>query len=316
MVLYALESGTILARAVGSVLQHEVRLLMGLEAEIAPGDILIGDRAFGCYVVAAWLQHRKAEVIARVPVRSRKVDFRKRRRRLGPGDAVFFWKRPGGRSPLLAAAQWDQLSEELEVRLIRAVIGRPGHRSVCITLVTTLLDAKLYPAAEIVRAYARRWRLEMTFDDLKTTMGMEMLRGHSPQMLQLEVLAFLVAHNFIRWLMLQAARHGHTDVGRISFKGTIDGLRQWCSAMTAAGSNRARKTRPTLHTMWQALLQTLAADQVPLRPGRQEPRAVKKPRKYPPLNRPRHHYRERPGRNTRRRISNAKSKAKMSSRLK
>lgn len=315
VVLFALESGTILARAVGSLHQSELRLLMGLGAQFAAGDILMGDRHFGCYLLAAWLRQFKADVIARVPMRSRKVDFRKTKRRLGPNDAIFIWKRPGRRSPLLEVAEWNELPGEMEIRLIRASIVMRGYRTVRITLMTTLLDAGLYPAAEIVSAYGRRWRLEMTIDDLKTSMGMEMLRGQTPAMLQREVLAFFVAHNFIRWLMVQAAQQGKVDLDRISFTGTMDALRQWCTAMARVhGAPNVKKRR--LRDLWHELLRTLAADQVPLRPGRDEPRAVKKPRKYPPLNRPRRQYKGRLSRNTRRRIANAKSKAEKAVSLK
>ena len=74
-----------------------------------------------------------------------------------------------------------------------------------VTLVTTLLDPELYPAQEILQAYLRRWRLEMCLDDLKTTLEMEMLAGRSPQMLQKELYARLIAHNLIRCTMAQAA---------------------------------------------------------------------------------------------------------------
>ena len=153
----------------------------------------------------------------------------------------------------------------------------------------------------------------MTFDDLKTTMGMEMLRGQTPAMLQRELLVFLIAHNFIRWIMVQAAQRGQVDLDRISFKGTMDALRAWCTAMAQAGGTPHVKKR-RLSALWDHLLQTLAADRVPLRPGREEPRAIKKPRRHPPLNRPRKQYLGRPSRNTRRRIANAKTKAKTASR--
>lgn len=308
VVLFALESGTILARAAGSLLQSELRLLMDLHAAIDRDDVIIGDRFYGCYVVAAWLRQRSADLLARVPVRARRVDFRKTRRRLGPNDAIFVWRRPGNRSPLLTPAQWGQLPAELEVRMIRVPVVSRGYRTEWITLVTTLLDAKLFPASEIVEAYGRRWRLEMTIDDLKTTLGMEMLRGQTPEMLKREVLVFLVAHNFIRWVMVQAAKHGHTDITCISFKGTMDALRQFSIALSRCAGKGCRRTRPA--ALWKKLLETLVADQVPLRPGRQEPRAIKKPNKYPPLNRPRAQYRGRLSRNARRRKANAKLNTK------
>ena len=47
------------------------------------------------------------------------------------------------------------------------------------------------------------------------------------------------------------------------------------------------------HQLWDDLLLNLARDQVPERPGRREPRAVKRrPKPYPLLTRPRRRYRE------------------------
>jgi hypothetical protein len=67
----------------------------------------------------------------------------------------------------------------------------------------TLLDAQLYPAEEILRAYLRRWRLEMCLDDLKTSLRMEMLRSRSPDLVRKEILAGLIAHNLVRWTAAQ-----------------------------------------------------------------------------------------------------------------
>ena len=103
--------------------------------------------------------------------------------------------------------------------------------------------------------------------------------------------------------MLQAVEQDTQALDRISFKGTLDSFRQWSCAMAQlqprAGGKRRRE-------MWQRLLETLRADAVPERPGRREPRAVKRRPKYDWLNKPRHQYEERPSRNARRRISRAK----------
>jgi hypothetical protein len=56
-----------------------------------------------------------------------------------------------------------------------------------------------------------------------------------------------------------------------------------------AQANKAKKRQP----LWDTLLRTLAQDLVPERPGRREPRAVKRrPKPYPLLNKPRHQFRE------------------------
>jgi hypothetical protein len=184
---------------------------------------------------------------------------------------------------------------------------RRGFRTEHLVLVTTLLDPALYPAAEILAAHARRWRLEMCLDDLKTTLGMENLRCLRPEMVQKELLIFLTAHNLMRWLMAEAASHGGVELDGLSFKGSLDAFRQWSHALAQQnGSHRRRRTR-----LWHQLLETLVADLLPVRPGRHEPRAVKKRSKYPPLNKPRHQYRSRWSRGKRRRIAKARKRASL-----
>ena len=171
--------------------------------------------------------------------------------------------------------------------MIQVKVARPGCRTHTLTLLTTLLDPVKYPAAEIAAVYLRRWRLELCLDDLKTTLGMESLRCQSPAMLKKELRAFLIAHNLLRWVMAQAAREHAVDLDRISFTGTLDAFRHFASAMAQA------KTPQRRGQIWAELLRTLAEDWVPERPGRREPRAVKRrPKAYPRLTHPRHEYRE------------------------
>ena len=181
------------------------------------------------------------------------------------------------------------------VRIVRGSLWRKGFRIRQVTLVTTLVDPQLYPAEEILQAYLRRWRLEMCFDDLKTTMGMEMLRCKSPARIQKELLMFLVAHNLIRLLIIQAVQTHRVAIERISFKGSIDALRQFTQAICQAPTKRKRRQ------LWEELLRALAADLLPDRPGRREPRAIKRIKhKYPRLDRSRTKFKDHPKRNLRR----------------
>ena len=160
-------------------------------------------------------------------------------------------------------------------------------------MVTTLLDPELYPAQQILEAYLQRWRMEMCFDDLKTTLQMEQLSCQSPKMVHKELLVFLTAHNFLRWIMAQAAQDHQVALERLSFKGCLDGFRQFNLALSQLGQakNRARKRE----SLWSSFLRTLCRDLVPDRPGRREPRAVKRRQKYDWLNKPRHLWKDRPG---------------------
>jgi len=149
----------------------------------------------------------------------------------------------------------------------------------------------LYPAADIIELFLRRWEMEISFRDLKTTLGMEKLSCRSPHMIEKELRMFLIAHNCLRALMAQAASSSNTPCRRISFKGTMDTIRSFYPAMLRASSKRA------LNRLHKRLLEVLADDHLPLRPDRKEPRAVKKrPKPYPLLTKPRRLFKEAPHR--------------------
>ena len=142
---------------------------------------------------------------------------------------------------------------------------RPGIRTRVITLVTTLLDAEQYPAAELATLYLSRWRIEINFRHLKTTMKMEVLHCHSVVGVLKELYLFAVAYNLVRLVMLAAARRQDVPVERISF---IDALR-WL-----------RDATPTTP------LTPLVVN--PERLNRFEPRVLKRrTKKYPLMTKPR-----------------------------
>jgi hypothetical protein len=295
VVLFCLTSGAIVSMLSGNLLTSELCLLHQMLAQFKAGDIALGDRGFGNYVVVGLLRALQVDFIGRS---ARRVDGRRRQRRLGRNDWLVRWRRSPNASAVLSPKQWDQLPKELTVRIVRGSLWQPGFRVRQVTLVTTLLDPALYPAEQILRAYARRWRLEMCLDDLKTTLGMEMLRCQSPAMVQKEVYLHLIAHNLIRLLLAQAASVHPVSRERMSFKGALDALRQFSQALCQA---RSRSKRGQL---WDELLRTLAADLLPERPGRREPRAVKRQKnKYPRLDRPRDKFRDHPKRHVRRQRS-------------
>jgi len=285
VVLFSLTSGAVLNVVLGRLRHHDLRVFRQLWEQLKKGDILLGDRAWGEYTTLAGLPGQGVDVVARLHAR-RKVDFRKAQR-LAKYDGLFVWTKGSTPSKILTPKQWRQLPAQIQVRVIRFTATIRGFRSRRVTLVTTLTDAQLYPAAEIIALYARRWRLELCLRDLKTTMGMETLRCKTPDMAEKELLAYLVAHNLIRCVMAEAVARYAVALERISFKGTVDGLRQYSEAM---GRARNRKMRQQL---WDDLLWHLARDLVRLRPGREEPRAVKRrPKPYPLLNKPRRCFQE------------------------
>lgn len=283
VVLMSLTSGAVLNVLTGSLHDHDLRLLRALWEQLKKGDILLGDRAYGEFTTLAGLPPLGVDVVARLHQR-RKVDFRQATR-LGKNDGLFTWAKPGQQSDILSRKEWRRLPEQITVRIIRFTATIRGFRDRRLTLVTTLLDAQLYPAEELAALYARRWRLELCLRDLKTTMGMEVLRGKSPDLAEKELLAYLAAHNLVRCVMAEAVAQHQVDLERVSFKGSVDALRQYSDAMGKARNKKLRRQ------LWADLLANLAGDLVRHRPNRTEPRAVKRrPKPFPLLNQPRRQF--------------------------
>jgi hypothetical protein len=297
VVLCSLLSGTVVALTQGAVNFSELALLHGLADRLAAGDILVGDRGFGCYPLIAWLKYDLGiDFIGRT---RRRVDGRRRLKRLGGNDWLLLWKKtPSCTSLWLSALERAVLPPQMTLRAIKGSCYQKGFRVRRVTVVTTLLDPTLYPASEILQAYLRRWRLEMCLDDLKTTLQMDTLRSRSPAMVQKELYTRLIAHNLVRSTMAQAASEHHVPLDRLSFKGSLDALRHFTQAQASARSKAKRQS------LWKLLLQTLAFDLVPERPGRREPRAVKRRKNsYPRLCVSRRIFRDPPKREVRRKIA-------------
>jgi hypothetical protein len=86
-------------------------------------------------------------------------------------------------------------------------------------LITTLLDHRTAPAAELAGAYAQRWEIETALDELKTHQRgpRAVLRSKSPELVTQEIWGHLCCHYAIRSLMFDAADHAGHDPDRVSF---------------------------------------------------------------------------------------------------
>jgi hypothetical protein len=285
--VFSLATGVLLDYAKGNKHQHELTLLQKLLDQFKAGDLVLADRGFSSYTLLALLLRRGAHSLFRLHQR-RPADLRKGKR-LGKNDRLVIWQKPWPwqRPRYLPKAVWNLIPQQLSVRVVRFILAVPGFRAQSVTLVTTLLDPQAYPAEELARLYVRRWRIELWFRDIKTSMGMEVLRCKSPKMLHKELEMFFIAYNLIRCLMAEAGAIYDVPMERLSFKGTVDSVRQFSVVIAQARSRKKQKQ------LIAQLLEIIAQDQVPDRPGRREPRALKRrPKPYQLLNRPRHQMKE------------------------
>jgi hypothetical protein len=273
--------------AVTPLTASELRGYDMLEGHLVEGDVMVGDRLYSSYEVVARLQAKGVDFIGRNH-QARKLDFR-RGRKIGPNERIQVWKKPPRSARCkLTQKQWDELAEETAIRIIRTK-GPDRHGKMRTRyVVTTLLDSDKYPADEVASMYVHRWEIELRFRDIKTTMGMELLRTKSPEMALKEIMMHAIAYNVVRLLMLKAAALHHCSHRRIGFKAVLQVL----DASRGDFDNVIGKPR-LLTKAKKALLARIAERVEPERPGRNEPRKKKRrPKSYGWLQQPRHSYPE------------------------
>lgn len=281
---FSLESGALLSYQVGNKKNNELPLFRQQWGALRQGDIVLGDKAFCSYYDTVSLQVRGVDNVAtlarRAPVREARSVAR-----LGQDDLLIKWTRPYYYKQLPCSRdEWEQLPKELNLRQIKVRVDRPGYRPQVFYVVTTLLDVEKYPAAEIVELYIKRWDVELFFRDIKTTIGMDVLRCQTPEMIRKEILMHFIAYNCIRRLMCEAAGETKMDVRVVSFKGSLQALRSWEPHLNQAKISHSERFR-----LVSALYEAITSTPIRQRPGRTEPRAVKRrPKAYPRMTVPRH----------------------------
>ena len=274
--LLSLATGLLTAWATGHWHQHELTLFQLLWENLRAGDVFLGDRGFCNWGLLAQCLQRDLHAVFRVKG-ARRRDFR-RGKRLSRDERLVQWRKPAPRPKTVGEGEWSLLPEVLSLRLVRCRLDLPGFRTRQIILVTTLLDSAQYPPAALGQLYYRRWAMELTLRNLKTTLQMEHLSCKTPANLEREIRMHLLAHNLVRRLMLESARTYRVPLERLSFAGALACARRYGEALLAARSQRRRAQ------LREELFRVLAQDLVPERPGRREPRAVKRrPKPYPRL---------------------------------
>jgi hypothetical protein len=256
----------------------ETALFRQLLDQVRAGDVVVADRYYCSYWLLALLLERDADAAFRLHQR-RLYDFR-RGRRLGPGDHVVSWSKPA-RPAWMDEATYQRLPEQLTIREVRVVVDNPGYRSREILVATTLTDAREYRKGDIADLYHQRWHVELDIRSIKQTLKMDILSCKTPEMVRKEVWAHLLAYNLVRQAMAQAARVSRLRPRQLSFAGAVQTLNALRWALLLGDPERQAD-------LVRAVLLALSSHRVGNRPGRCEPRKVKRrPKGYPRLMKPR-----------------------------
>lgn len=259
----------------------EMGMLRKLWEVLRPGDIMLADRYMCAWHEIYLLKQRGIDTVTRVH-HCRRIDFR-RGKRLGKGDHIVEWRRPGR----IRSIDWQTLKflpERLTIRETHVRIQQPGFRCRSMIVVSTLLDAEAVTASDLAGLYRARWNAELDLRSLKQTMQMDILRCKTPELVRKEIWTHILAYNLIRTIIAQAANRHHIEPRTISFKGAIQTLEAFQPLIATQGD------RDTAHrrNLYQKLLDAVATHRVADRPDRFEPRQRKRrQKKYDRMMKPR-----------------------------
>ena len=270
---------TVIAYALGGYRDSEWTLGLSILDKLRKGDLLVADRYFAAAHYYWRYQSLGLEFLTRthqrlIVSRIKRVQSYRRNDFLG-------W--------LTINKQYRKkdrtLPEHLLVRFVQAAVRIRGKRQV-IWLATSLLDAQEYPATEIVQWYGRRWRIETVFEQLKIRLSADVLRSHSADGIRKEFAARCLALNLVHSVILEAASLHHLDPMRISFAHAVRAILIFSPALACEPITR-------LPQIYRAMICEIAHHLVPERPGRIEPRAVRREHKhYPALKETRAEWRK------------------------
>lgn len=286
LVLFSASTGLLLDAAAGPLYTGDLGVAAGMHPHLDEGDVLVGDDAFGTYAHIALLL--RGGLHGLFPVHhSRIVDFTPRRphcregkgavegmprsrwiKSLGRDDQLVEWFKPKDRPAWMGERAYADLPESITVRELRRTVTGPAGNPVTLTMVTTLADPRAYPAdgeRSLPELRMRRWDVETNIRHLKSTMRLDVLRCKTEAGVRKELAVFGIVYNLVRVAMLEAARRQEVPVARISFADAYRWLR---------------------HARPGDVMPPLLVN--PHRPGRAEPRVVKRRAKpHDLMNKPR-----------------------------
>jgi len=266
-----LASGSLLNVAIGRFNgkgSDEQTLLRSIQNTFEAGDIVMGDAFFATYFFIMDMQAKGVDIVMEQNgARKRSTDFR-RGCKLGKKDHLIIINKPKKCPYWMSPETYENAPASVTVRELK-VDGK--------VLVTTLTCPKSATKVELKELYKSRWNIELDIRHIKDTMGMNILSCKTPEMAIKEIWIYLLAYNLIRLLMAQSALLADIIPRTISFKHC---LQLWVTAVQTLDL----MDNDQLNSLFILMNQQIVGK----RPGRIEPRAIKRrPKAFPLLMKPR-----------------------------
>ncbi|MET9040346.1 IS4 family transposase [Streptomyces mirabilis] len=192
----------------------EVTLVNRLPRSCGPGQLILADREFLGVPLWRAFTSSGADLLWRVPAN-----------RVLPVDRML---RDGSWLSRIHAAGDRTHTDPVTVRVVAYQLHGTGRAAEDYRLVTTLSDARRYPARQLAALYQERWEAEAVFAELKTHQrgARTVLSSKTPDGVVQQIWAHLLVHHALRELMARTAATRGLDADRISFTETLRSARR------------------------------------------------------------------------------------------
>jgi Transposase DDE domain len=277
---FCIVTGAVISVAIAPYLTSEWELSRLMYKLLNPGDLVVADSAYGTYVDLALIKENLAHAVFHKH-HARNIDF-SQGIILGKRDHIITWQKPKKCPNSMPEEDFIALPDSIEVREVEISIEQKGFRAKKIILVTTLLDPKRYTKSKLAELYRLRWSsTEVNFKHIKTTLAMEKIAAKTPDMVRKDIIMHLIAYNLLRAVMIEAVVSTDLSPLRLSLQGTRQHFNHFKASVSNACTTEIKR-------LYKVMLSIIYCEWIPLRPGRAEPRVIKRrPKSFPRMQQPR-----------------------------
>ncbi len=248
---------------------HEIVLFYKALERLQRGDVVVGDRAYSASLFFYWMPFRGIDLIARKHTQIR-LDRYGIVEALGQRDWIRNVKKPRPQPAWLTALKYRRTPTKYPVRSTAIQVqGCSGSK--WLELLSSFKDASI-PKPTLAEIYQRRWDIETDIRSFKIDLGADILRCKSVEMVEKELWMTVLTYNAVRCIMANAAKKTGRAPRTVSFKGALQAINTFSPRFVHTPVGREDE-------ILSRLLDVIASHEVADRPGRVEPRAVKRRRK-------------------------------------
>jgi hypothetical protein len=243
----------------------ELSLARQLLGSLQTNDILLADHYYCSYFFICMLRERGIDLVARQHG-ARYVDFRLGHH-FGPGDHMVELIKPP-KPQWMDQDTYERMPKNLKLREVKTrSLDDEGKE---IVIATTITDPGKYSRTEIAAFSKMRWNVELDLRSLKTVMGMDILSCKTPAMIEKEIWAYILVYNLVRQLIAKAAFIHGLEPRQISYTGALGAFTAFLPLFDGNYPPEA------MRRFYDSMLEMIASYRIGNRPGRKEPRAVKR----------------------------------------